>query len=178
MIVIDIGCATYGGDESINALVNEFHPRFLWGYDPSMQPAEYVIDETLVTITQAAVWTYDGEIGFRIAGLGGQVDRQGRKVPCLDIAGIVQAAESLDDEVVLKLDCEGAEYELVPRLRGDHADLDLTLALIEWHCSECQMGIWDETKHRNGCPADPAAWILRRDMTQALLRCEVRPWLL
>jgi hypothetical protein len=178
MIVIDIGCATHGDDESINALVNEFHPRFLWGYDPSMQPAEYVIDETLVTITQAAAWTFDGEIGFRIAGLGGQVDPKGRRVPCLDIAWIVRAAEALDDEVVLKLDCEGAEYELVPRLRAAQEDVSLSLALIEWHCADCQMGIWDEEKHRNGCPADKAAWVARRDQMRALLRCEVRPWLL
>lgn len=178
MIVIDVGCATYGGDTSIPALIDEFNPRFLWGYDPAVEANEYVIGGTLVTETKAAVWTYDGEIRFRVAGLGGQVDAKGAPVVCLDVAAIVGAAKDLDDDVVLKLDCEGAEYELVPQLVYTDADLLLRLALVEWHCAECRMGIWNQDMHRDGCPADKAAWIRRRDAMRASLRCEVREWLL
>lgn len=178
MIVIDIGSATHGDDESINALINEFHPKELWGYDPAAEPDQFVIGDTLVTLTKAAVWTYDGEIGFRIGGLGGMVHERGPMVPCLDITKIVDAALALDYEVAVKFDCEGAEYELVPRLVNAGLDQRIKLALIEWHCEDCLMGIWNQDMHRDGCPTDKQAWINRRDAMRDSLRCEVREWLL
>src|SRR5213596_3219310 len=99
MIVIDVGCARYGGDYSIERLVEEFHPDVLYGLDPNpavhtgMPKKEYLsaVAATTVTVERAAAWTYDGEIGYVEAGLGSWVTLNPLKprVPCVDLARLV-----------------------------------------------------------------------------------------
>src|SRR3990170_8813696 len=77
MIVIDVGCARYGGDYSIERLIEEFHPDLLYGFDPNpvttqKPPGEcdaYVIEGTTVFIERLAAWTYRGQIGYLEDGL-------------------------------------------------------------------------------------------------------------
>lgn len=161
-VVIDIGCARHGGDYSIERLIEEYQPHELYGYDPaagSVQewlPGEYRTEgEWLdqaeeigagyldteatglrkITLHREAAWTYDGEIGFRQDGLNSWVTelRGAPKVPCVDIARIVREVAPGHLDVILKIDAEGAEYDLLRHLMATGADQLVTLAVIEWH---------------------------------------------
>jgi hypothetical protein len=175
-VVIDVGCASYGGDESIIPLVEEYRPVMLLGYDPAASDREYTLDGTTVKEHCAAAWIYDGTVGFTIAGLGGHVDAVGKSYPCVDLAEVIRSWHAITGEVILKLDCEGAEYTLAPYLHEQQADSLISKALIEWHCEVCKMGIWQADLHRDECPSDKEAWIARRDSMIALLDCPVENW--
>lgn len=181
VVVFDVGCARYGGDESIRPLVEEFKPDVLIGFDPSSaidddEPVEWIGD-TAVFRLRCAAWTYVGKVGFVEANLGGHVDEEGEQVDCADLAMLVKSYASRGHDVIVKMDCEGGEYELVPHLRATDADLGIKLALIEWHCAACGYGIWDPAApHREGCTGDLEAWRARQAETAAMLRCETRGW--
>lgn len=132
--VIDVGCARYGGDYSIERLIEEFHPYVLYGFDPAWQvdmfdpPADLL---TTVHVSTEAAWTFDGHVRFRVDGLGGQVTSTGPKVPCVDLARVIQEIAAPD--IVLKIDAEGSEYALLDHLIETGMDDCLKLAWIEWH---------------------------------------------
>lgn len=172
MIVIDVGCAKWGGDESIPDLVRDYEPSTLYGFDPAAEEADYFLGNTIVVVHPWAAWTYDGRIGFKVAGLGGQVTDGATQHPCFDLARFIHGLP--DDEIVLKIDAEGAEYTLLPHLREHDADLRLKLACVEWHCEVC--GIGGNGRHREGCRGDHVAWEARRAETEALIRCPLEQW--
>lgn len=167
MIVIDIGCARYGGDYSIEHLIEEFHPDVLYGFDPNQGPDEYPWSPNppngptgptkagRILIEKKAAWVYDGEVRFHEAGLGSTVGKGKEMVPCFDLARFIK--ELPGDGHVLKMDCEMAEYTILPHLIEQDADLLLSLAWIEWH------PYWE------GIPE-------KRQPIEAALRCEVREW--
>jgi hypothetical protein len=178
-IVVDVGCAKHGGDESIPDLVREFGPSELWGFDPAARDMAYMIDDTTVIESTYVAWKFDGKIGFKIAGLGGHVtSSEPAATPCIDLARwINEMSLEPTDRLIVKLDCEGAEYDLVPHLVERDADLRIDLMLIEWHCEGCGYGIWNwDDPHPDGCRADQAEWRERRERINAMLRCDSRGW--
>lgn len=151
-LVIDIGCAQHGNDYSIERLIAEFRPRHLFGFDPH----ESIIDqsfiansvdergtmyETIVHLRRKAAWLYDGEIGFLSDGLNSCLtDRDDvEKVPCFDLAGWIYKEMPATDpdgtisQIVLKMDAEGAEYDLLDRIIELGYDKLIHIAWIEWH---------------------------------------------
>ncbi len=152
-VAIDIGCARYGGDYSLERLIEEFDPIMLYGFDPSNEivvsagedwdrlNAEGMKFMTPsgcgVVLEQKAGWIYDGKIGYRSSGLGSWItDLAGApQVECIDIAALViRLHESLSrEEIILKIDAEGAEYDILRHLINKEADKFLELAWIEWH---------------------------------------------
>lgn len=150
-VVIDIGCAQHGNDYSIERLIDEFHPEYLYGFDPH----ESVIDlstivnsvdqrgtmyETIVTTRRQAAWLYDGEIGFLSDGLNSCLsDRDDTKVTCFDLARWIYekmpatTKRGALHQVVLKMDAEGSEYDLLDRLIELGHDKLVDIAWIEWH---------------------------------------------
>jgi hypothetical protein len=171
-IIIDVGCAKHGGDESMPYLAETFEPRALYGFDPAEPEADYFIGETVVCVRPWAAWTYDGTIGFKVAGIGGQVMSGAPDRTCFDLARFVN--ELPDEEIILKMDAEGAEYELLPHLREHDADLRLKLLWVEWHCEVCKLG--GNGRHRENCRADAVAWTQRRAHTESHVRCELAEW--
>lgn len=158
MIVVDVGCARYGPDFSIERLIEEFKPDVLYGFDPieqaySEHPFWRDHDGTNVEIIRKAAWTFDGEIGYLNPGLRGWIsDRHGApRVPCVDLARFV--AELPDGRTVLKIDAEGAEYELLEHLIAHGVDRRLELAWVEWHAPD-----------------------RGRESIEQRLACEVREW--
>jgi FkbM family methyltransferase len=138
VIVIDIGCARYGGDFSIERLIEEFAPSELWGFDPSAAMDDLTVElrdgGPTIHLSRKAAWTHDGEIGFEGTGLDGRVtlDPAAEKVPCFDLAAFIRSLPS-DEEIVLKADVEGAEYPLLEHLIATRTDELLKLAWVEWH---------------------------------------------
>lgn len=173
--VVDVGCAKYGGDESVPYLAEEFNPDIIYGFDPSpgileVEPVEGVT----VLLSQKAAWTFDGEVGFVVAGLGGHVISGAKDglTPCFDLAAFILGLDA--DEIVLKIDAEGAEYVLLPHLVAHDADLRLKMAIVEAHCEFC--GIGGNGRHRDGCEADPDWWFERWERVSGAMRCEMREW--
>lgn len=175
-MVIDVGCAKWGGDESIPQLIEEYSPLALWGYDPGTKDRTYALKGTTVSEYQAAAWVHGGSVKFTVSGLGGHIGGE-KRVRCFDIAHRIREAASIADRVVLKLDCESSEYKLIPHIVANDADLVLAEVRVEWHC-ECGYGIWNGVHPDVGCHRDFDAWLKRRDEMAATLRCPVREWTL
>ena len=157
--VIDVGCARYGGDFSIERLIEEFSPEILYGFDPSWEPPMFDPPadlKTIVHISNEAVWTHDGVVQFTINGLNGQVTTTGPERPCVDLARVVR--ELPDDDIVLKVDAEGSEYELLEHLMAKGMDNRLRLAWIEWH------------------PFGAKDWSQRRASIERRIQCELTEW--
>lgn len=165
-IVIDIGCARYGGDYSIERLIERFRPDVIYGFDPNPEglfEAAMSADQregrsVRVCLDNRAAWTFDGEIGFRADGLNSWVtsDPGAEKVVCFDLARFIGELEG--ESIVLKLDAEGAEYDLLPHLIATGTDELLSLASVEWHVR----GIEDAEG--------------RRRAIEAGIRCPLEEW--
>lgn len=177
-VVVDVGCARYGGDESIPYLIEEFNPESLFGFDPQATPAVYRVGDTQVVVASEAAWTHDRGMWFTGQGLGGTVTAEGgrgaRRVDTIDLAALLHDIAPLHDKLVLKMDAEGAEYELVPHLIDRGIDTLLELMWIEWHCQACGRG---GGGHRPGClDTLTKKWEARRDELEAQARCEMHRW--
>ena len=136
MIVVDVGCARYGGDYSVERLIDMFHPDVLYGFDPAWSADMYEPapeTTTAVHISNEVAWTHDGTVGFLIDGLNGQVGNAAHwpARPCIDLARFIDELPA--GEIILKLDAEGAEYALLRHLVRKSVDLRLSRVLVEWH---------------------------------------------
>jgi hypothetical protein len=166
MIAIDVGCARYGGDYSIERLIEEFHPDIIYGFDPNQGPDEYPWPSTgaisNVHIEKKAVWIFDGEIGFVGQGLGGHATQEAAapRVPCFDLAAFIRSLPS-DEEIVLKIDAEGAEYELLEHLIQTRTDELLKFAWVEWHPPGARVNSWPDK---------------RRTAIEESISCEMHQW--
>ena len=162
-VVIDVGCARYGGDFSIERLIDTVHPDVLYGFDPSWEQSMFTPWDGLqtnVVCVKKAAWTYTGTVRFLEDGLNGQIGDADHWpwAPCIDLARFIKRLDT-GHEIILKMDCEGSEYELLEHLMFKGIDERLSLAWIEWH----PRGVPD--------PEERRASIERR------LRCQVDEWL-
>jgi FkbM family methyltransferase len=135
-VVIDVGAARYGGDYSMERLVEQFEPTHLYAIDPNPALEPPATEQTEIVLLNVAAWIHDGEIPYRDDGLNSWVtfDQRAPSVPCIDLAAFVRkVAAEHDDRIVLKLDCEGSEYNLLPHLINEGADELLDLCIVEWH---------------------------------------------
>jgi hypothetical protein len=174
VIVVDVGCAGHGGDESIPDLLDLFRPDVLYGFDPALEEESDTIFDFggRVVLSQEVAWTFYGRVGFVVAGLGGHVEPGAQRFDCIDLAEFILGLP--DPAIVLKMDAEGAEYVLLPHLVAEGADLKLQQALIEWHCELC--GIGGNGRHLEGCKVDRDWWLERREKVESAMRCEMGEW--
>lgn len=170
-IVVDIGSAQHGGDQSIPHLIREFAPDVLYGLDPQAREVSYEWGSTLVMERPWAAWTHHGTVGFEGEALRGHVSSHGTQVPCVDLAEFLTAFR--DDEVLLKMDAEGAEYVLLPYLQETSVDAFLRLAWVEWHCPKCGTG-WFSADDRCGrCEFHEPG---KRSLLEGSMGCEMHQW--
>lgn len=131
-IVVDLGCQDYGHQDSLAALVTEYKPARIYGFDPSP-----LLDETVTQINgcpaqlrRAAAWLYDGTVPYQQNGTRSALAVRGVSTPCFDFSAWLRDCEK---PVVVKMDVEGAEYELLDRLIADGTDARIEELVIEWH---------------------------------------------
>lgn len=161
-VVIDVGAARYGGDYSMERLIDQFNPKYLYALDPN--PALELPDlceETIIELHHAAAWVRNGMVGYKADGLNSWLtdDGQAPSVPCIDLAAFIQVlSEKHDDKLVLKLDCEGSEYELLDWIISNDADELLDVCIVEWHPK-----------------SEPAHASLSADIASRI-RCELQEW--
>lgn len=142
MIVIDIGCSPAGGD-SIGYLIREFSPERLYGFDPSPAVEQIVgrrtIDGTEVIVERKAAWIEKGWLNWVPTGYGTVSEEEPehmafQKVRSFDFSDFVLSLEQ--DNIHLKMDCEGAEYPILEHLIATGAIKKISLIWIEWHYLE------------------------------------------
>lgn len=119
-----------------NTVIYSFepNPRCFWAYD----------NRSDVILVKAAVWTHDGfETLHRRTRCQGKTcslvinDMLGTgrdiKVPCISLSRWMLDNTREDDEVILKMDIEAAEYEVIPSLLNTGLFKRIRTAYIEWH---------------------------------------------
>jgi FkbM family methyltransferase len=107
---------------------------------------------TNFTFHPKAVWKYDGVVNFYIDTLAGN-SKSGSSInskkknlrsepisaPCIDLANWITSNYSITDYIILKLDIEGAEYDLVEHLIGKNAFAYIDVLYIEFHSHKMDM---------------------------------------
>jgi len=148
VIVVDVGCASYGFPwSSLRRLRRRFSPDEMFGIDPMAKPSR------IATVIPKAAWLFDGEIGYIRNGTSSMISSDLHDpVECLDLARFIG---DLRPPVVLKLDCEGAEYDLLSHLIAEGVDDRLLLALVEWHGSDERR---TAIEYRLACPIEEWIW--------------------
>lgn len=133
-----------------NCITFEPNPEF-WPY----------YDEVPTELIRKAVYTYDGEVDFIIDPVDGdgsslfadkRIDAKGQvendacprlSVPCVDVSRFVREASETYQTIVLKLDVEGAEYDILERMIEQDTLALVDRVLCEFHGRK--MG-WDPAR--------------------------------
>lgn len=140
-MVIDVGALDWGPDaSSIEKLADRFEPALLMAFDPyhEFSTRTWVRGETTVVQERKAAWTRNGKVSFwedgtasRIpTGCGGLEQLQ---VECFDLGELIERSSLAYDDIILKLDCDGAEHAILPHLARTGALGMLSLLLVEFH---------------------------------------------
>jgi len=94
-----------------------------------------------------AVWVEDGEITFYDAGGEGSsvIERKygqnPRKIECFDLSSWIKRNFSLEDHIILKIDLEGAEYEVLNKMYNDKTIDYINKIYCELHGLKCGRSI-------------------------------------
>lgn len=148
MIVVDCGAHPHpgkgrlaGGEESVYALIERFHPEVLIGFDPLVEDTitqfEHDGHTTMIVLRQALAW-HKSVPGATFPVLicddsthsprGGEDGDQW--FPAVSIPDLL---DCLPPPIIVKFDCEGCEYPIFHEIRKRNIDLRLELVLVEWH---------------------------------------------
>lgn len=168
MIVVDVGCREQGPEHSTDVLIDWFRPWIYFGFDPDPDQGEGIDfvgpnQETSRVFRRAAAWVCDGTIGYSATGIGASVippmmEDTPAPVACFDFPAWLAVLPPVP--LVVKFDCEGAEYEIIAALIDADLDTRIELMLVEWH---------REYEERV-----PDGW-KRKDL-EARLRCQSQEW--
>lgn len=149
--VIDVGAYPHRHEISVEPLIERFNPWRLFAIDPyPAHPTGYrQIGGTNVTFIRKAAWIHDGTIDLAVVDgerawdttvmpakstRGEWAEGNVRTVGCFNLSRFIERwfwGEVCD--VVLKLDCEGAEYPLLEHLLETGIAKRVDLLLVEWH---------------------------------------------
>lgn len=77
------------------------------------------------------------------------------------------------DDLILKMDAEGAEYVLLPYLQETSTDTFLRLAWVEWHCPNCGTGWFSPDDRCGRCEFHEPG---KRSLLEASMGCEMHQW--
>ena len=157
-VVVDLGCESHGFDSTM-LLIDRFLPDFLYGFDPGSDDGVGVYRSAAVTRSSKAAWIYDGQVPFIDDGGASCLAPDGvpllpeamqlapqppRLVECVDFAAWLDRLNR--DDVVVKMDVEGAEYMLLEHMIATGTIERVGLLLIEWHPSAvmlpCPVETW------------------------------------
>lgn len=147
-IVVDVGCFPHRDEISIEPLIRRYRPDLLYGFDPwpALVEGEREFEGTRVILSRKAAWVEDGEIEFaRVRGFRawnstvmrakatrGEWSGAGDviRVPCFDFSAWLRG---LSEPAVVKLDVEGAEFEILEKMVDEGTDLLVSELHVEWH---------------------------------------------
>lgn len=143
---IFIDCGFYSG-EAINSFKKtpEYANDFCYyAFDPMLKLDAVSQKWPNITFYKKAAWSSNGTLDFytshRIRGKANGVfhnKRAGRenifKVESIDFSDWLKQTCKEEDFVILKMDIEGSEYEIVPKLIQDGTINLIDIFYLEWH---------------------------------------------
>lgn len=108
-----------------------------------------------VIAIRKAAWIYDGEVSFfintkmpaRVQGssiykekITGDLDKQHPiKVPCIDFSKWLLRNFKLEDNILIKINIEGAEYNILEKCISDGSINYIKKMWIRWHWQKCKI---------------------------------------
>lgn len=163
MIYIDLGC--YDGD-TVEQFVNwgqlfgDISDAEVYGFDPNpnfMNEWKDVLARQSKHIEKMefkklAAWTENGKMEFSINGIGSTLMKEKNtfdkeqviKVSTFDFSEWIKQFDG--EEICVKFDIEGAEYDVLKKMIEDGTDQLCKLMFIEWHGSKMNSKRLDEQK--------------------------------
>lgn len=147
LTVVDLGSHPHGAD-SVEILRKAYEPRVLYGFDPlysAFEVGTFHRGGTRVVLSRSAAYTFDGRCGLHRNGTSTSL-MPGDDADCFDVATFLLG---LTGRIVLKMDVEGAEYDILARLKEAGADERLERILVEWHAPPqdyglaCPVELWE-----------------------------------
>jgi FkbM family methyltransferase len=106
-----------------------------------------------ITTIRKAAWIYDGELKFYISKVNpahvqgssvykekrtGNLDREHPiKTPCIDFSKWLKDNFKPEDNIYLKMNIEGAEYDILEKMILDGTIDYIKTAWIQWHWQKC-----------------------------------------
>lgn len=158
LTVIDIGCANHG-TSSIDYLIERHLPDRFEGYDPLLPGgAVYTHKATHVVVCNVAVLPDYCEAWYQHKGSATKVNTDGRGT-FVDAWSVRSIIQNQPGDIILKLDCEGSEYDLLEAILADGLDERIQLLYVEWH-------------------GDSTHLTQRRTSLEQNLRCPIQEWTL
>jgi len=157
-IYIDLG-AYRGG--TINAFRKRFSDFEIYAFEcnPTLNNIDYGID---VTTIRKASWIYDGVLDFYISKehpstVQGATILKHKKtgnldithpveVRCLDFSNWLLTNFMVEDYIVVKINIEGAEYDLLDKCFVDGSINFINEIYIEWHAEKVNVSIERQNK--------------------------------
>lgn len=150
-----VDCGAYDGCSAVQFLLSE--PDFeAVSFEPN--PALWPHFDGLPTrLMRTVAYTFDGEIDFTIDPTDGDgstlvkgktIDFYGTindadcpviRVPCIDLSAFLREAAETYDRIVLKLDVEGAEYDILEKLLEDGTIRHVDRLYCEFHSHKMQL---------------------------------------
>lgn len=148
-----LDCGGYDGCSSIKFSIN--NPEFdcvTFEPNPVLWPYYEGLPTTLI---RKAAYTYDGKIRFTLDSVDEdgssiitekKIDFTGRiknsqlptmTVGCIDLARIIKEAGTIYQRIILKLDIEGAEYDILDKIIADGLLDHIEKIYCEFHWSKC-----------------------------------------
>lgn len=122
--------------EAKSFTIHTFEPNSeLWGR----------LEKSKVKLHKIAVWIYDGETDFYLAeSRAGSTIVKGKltahvdyehpiKVPCIDLSKWIKENFKQEDIIYLKLNIEGAEYEILRKMLADGTIKYLNRLFVNFH---------------------------------------------
>jgi len=135
-VVIDVGAQHHPPEESTETLIARYEPKLVLAFDAHHKFKDGIESREFCTIVRrhAAVWIHSKGVSFWEHGMDGGVRKDGRANNQVDSVNIISLVSALPPgEIILKLDCEGAEYVLLDALHRLSLDERLALCIVEWH---------------------------------------------
>lgn len=123
-----------------------------------------------------AIWVDDGEISLFLNHDMSSTVLPGKKlsprwptvdysrcitVPCIDFSSWIRRNFSTSDQIIVKMDIEGAEYDVLEKMVAEDTIRDISVLYVEWHAHKFA-GLGPERHER-----------LLRSIPEAV---EIRPW--
>lgn len=157
-----IDCGGYDGCSVLKFLL-AFPEYDAVTFEPSPDLWRYY-DDLPTTLVRKAAYVRDGYVSFRIDPVDGDGSTlvEGKKVdfheeiknedcpvidvPCIDLSAYIARMAQSYDRIVLKLDVEGAEYEILEKMLADHTLADVDQLFCEFHYDKIGMSL---ERHRD-----------------------------
>lgn len=119
-----------------------------------------------IMLIEKAVWSYNGKVKFYYSGshtqaggtmyahktTGGIKPTNYYEVECIDIAEFIRDNFSSNDDIIMKLNCEGAEYEIITHLNKHNLINRISKWYVQWHWHKINMSVLEHNRISNMIP--------------------------